>query len=190
MKTHPIKDKKEIEMMEMYFLEKGEWRNYTLFVLGINTSLRISDLLKLKWKDVYDFSAQQMRKHLHVLEQKTQKWNYIALNENATKCLLFYMQKTDVSQDAFIFKSKHGLNRPINRNQAYLIIKNAATELGLSGNISCHSLRKTFGYHAWRQGVPPAVIMDIYNHSNMNMTKIYLSIDQDEKDEVFYSINL
>ncbi len=71
-----------------------------------------------------------------------------------------------------------------------MIIKNASLKLGISGNISCHSLRKTFGYHAWRQGVPPAVIMDIYNHSSMTMTKIYLSIDQDEKDEVFYSINL
>ena len=190
MKTHPIKNKKDIKLMEAYFLEREEWRNYTLFVLGINTSLRISDLLNLKWKDVYDFSTQSFKKHLHVLEQKTHKWRYIALNENATNCLLFFMQKTEKYPDVYIFKSNRGINRPINRNQAYIIIKNAATTLGLPGNISCHSLRKTFGYHAWRQGVPPAVIMDIYNHSNMAVTKIYLSIDQDEKDEVFYSINL
>lgn len=55
-------------------------------------------------------------------------------------------------------------------------------------HISCHSLRKTFGYHAWKQSVPPTMLMDIYNHSSYQITKRYLGIDQDDKDQVFEKI--
>lgn len=78
----------------------------------------------------------------------------------------------------------------ISRNRAYHIKKKAALALGLEGNISCHSLKKTFGYHAWKCGTPPALIMNVYNHSNIEITKRYLSIDQDKKDELFFTVNL
>ena len=51
-------------------------------------------------------------------------------------------------------------------------------------------MRKTFGYHAWNTGGQPALIMDIYNNSNIEITKRYLSIDQDERDNLFNKINL
>ena len=60
----------------------------------------------------------------------------------------------------------------------------------MEGNISCHSLRKTFGYHAWKHGIQPALIMNLYNHSSMENTKRYLSIDQDERDSVYLNIEL
>ena len=54
MVTTPIRSKQEIETLKTYYLEKGRYRDYTLFVMGINTALRISDLLELKWHSVYD----------------------------------------------------------------------------------------------------------------------------------------
>ena len=98
--------------------------------------------------------------------------------------------QSPISGKDYIFRSREGGNRPISRIQAFRIIKNAASELHIEGTISCHSLRKTFGYHAWRKGVPPAVIMTIYNHSSLEITKRYLSIDQDDKDQVFLELNL
>ena len=83
-----------------------------------------------------------------------------------------------------------GHNHPIDRTYAFRIIKKAVSDLNLEGSISCHSLRKTFGYHAWKKGIPPALIMSIYNHSSIEITKRYLSIDQDNKDEVFLNMNL
>ena len=78
----------------------------------------------------------------------------------------------------------------LSRSQAFRIIKYACKELNLSEHISCHSLRKTFGYHAWNSGVNPAMLMLIYNHSSFSITKRYLGIEQDDKDQVFLNLNL
>lgn len=68
--TQPIKDPKNIENMKKLFLTKGETRNYVMFILGLNTSLRISDLLQLKWEDVFNFKTQMYKEHIIVMEQK------------------------------------------------------------------------------------------------------------------------
>lgn len=92
------------------------------------------------------------------------------------------------SRRIFIYSACHK-NQPISRSQAWRIVRQAAEETGLDGNVSCHSLRKTFGYHAWKQGVPPAMLMMIYNHSSYQITKRYLGIIQEEKDDVFTTCN-
>ena len=57
-------------------------------------------------------------------------------------------------------------------------------------HIGCHSLRKTFGYHSWKKGVPIAVLMELYNHSNQAVTKLYLGISQDDIDDVYRLVEL
>lgn len=81
-------------------------------------------------------------------------------------------------------------NSPLSHCQAYRILKNASAALQLETPISCHSLRKTFGYYAWQAGVPSVMLMNIYNHSNFQITKRYLGIEQDEKDKVFLDLDL
>ncbi len=190
-KTQPIKNKRDIQKLKQYYLDKHQVRNFTLFTLGINTSLRIGDLLALKWGDVYDFESKQYFDHIRLIEQKTGKSTQIALNREAVLSLK-RLQKAagEIQKDHYIFQSREGQNRHIDRTQAFRIIRDAAKELQIGGVISCHSLRKTFGYHAWKNGVPPALIMSIYNHSSIEITKRYLSIDQDDKDSVFLTLNL
>ncbi|OLA58688.1 MAG: hypothetical protein BHW48_12325 [Roseburia sp. CAG:10041_57] len=60
------------------------------------------------------------------------------------------------------------------------MIRNAAESVEIQEKVSCHSLRKTFGYRAWKQGADPIVIMLIYNHSSFEITKRYLCIEQDD----------
>ena len=72
----------------------------------------------------------------------------------------------------------------------HICIKEAAEYAGLEEHISCHSLRKTFGYHAWKQGVQPALLMELYNHSSYRVTKQYLCIEQDDKDRVYLTVQL
>lgn len=191
MLTTPIRRREDIELMKEYFLSKGNYRDYTLFVMGINSALRISDIINIRWNDVYNFEHHRFKEHLMVCEQKTGKRACIALNESCKNALLLLMShKTINVQDDYIFYSGDNAQKHISRNRAWHIIKKAASDNQIDGNISCHSLRKTFGYHAWQEGTPPALIMEIYNHSNIDITKRYLSIDQDEKDNLFLKLNL
>lgn len=191
MLTTPIRHKEEIEQIKQYFLDKKNYRDYALFVLGINTALRISDIINLQWNEVYNFEQQKYREHLIVQEQKTGKRACVAINKSCVHALsLLKEHNKENQQNGYIFYSGGDACKHISRNRAWHIIKKAAADNHIDGNISCHSLRKTFGYHAWQTGIPPALIMEIYNHSNINITKRYLSINQDEKDKLFNQLNL
>lgn len=188
--TTPIRSKQEIETLKIYYLENERYRDYTLFVMGINTALRISDLLCLRWKDVYDYSKKRYKRHLEITEQKTKKRSIIALNQSCLQALELLRHHTTTSEQEYIFCRGNDHFSHISRNRAYHIIKDVAEKEHIDGNISCHSLRKTFGYHAWKQGAPSALIMNVYNHSSIEITKRYLSIQQDDKDELYDSLNL
>lgn len=88
MVTTPIRKKEDIDLAKKYFLKEEKYRDYSLFIIGINTSLRISDILKLRWYDVYDFENQKFREHLIIQEQKTGKTNCVAINNSCKEALL------------------------------------------------------------------------------------------------------
>lgn len=193
--TQPIKSKDALNRFKNYYAaQKPMPRNNALIILGLNTALRISDILVLKWKDLYDSRTKTIKEHLEVTEQKTGKSRMIALNRSLRTSLKSYFefsfQGRGYDKNQYLFPGRKGGTEPISRSQAYRIIRTAAKASGLEEHISCHSLRKTFGYHAWKQGTPPALLMDIYNHSSYSITKRYLSIEQDERDEVYLKILL
>ncbi len=192
--TQPIRSRELLHVFKDYYrLNTPNLRNYTLIVMGLNTALRISDILNLKWEDVLE--GKQIRRHVTVRERKTGKENRILLNDEVRKVLRTYhskMKRTALfrSGNPYVFPSPVKEGSHLSRFQAYRVIRAAAEHLGLEGHISCHSLRKTFGYHAWKQGVQPALLMNIYNHSSYRITVRYLCIEQDDRDEVFRRIRL
>ena len=191
-KTQPIKNKKQLEKFRNYY-RTGDYhpRNHALIVFGLNSALRIGDILGLRWMDVYH--NHRYRDHIVLCEQKTGKEKYIALNHAAKEALEFYRKTIDdFQEDRYIFISQKQKEKPITRSQAFRIIRNAAIECHVEHpeHISCHSLRKTFGYYAWKTGTPPALLMSIYNHSSYDITKRYLCIDQIEQDYVYQNLSL
>lgn len=191
--TQPIRNPEELHKFKQYYLtQKPNLRNYVLCILGLNTALRISDILSLKWEDIYDLAASRPLSHILVTEQKTGKTNQIAVNHTLGDALNQYLAgfRTPPSPEDYLFQSRKGTNRPIDRSQAFRIVREAAVAMNIGPHISCHSMRKTFGYYAWRQGASPALLMDIYNHSSYRITKRYLGIEQDDKDNVFLNISL
>jgi len=185
--TEPIRDLGQLHALADYFLEKDQLRNYTLVVLGTYTALRISDLLNLRWQDVYDESRGYFRERVILTERKTGKVKFIKLNEQALDALRLYHPH---SLTGYIFTNNRKDARPITRVQAWRIIKKAADELGISGNISCHSLRKTWGYQAWVSGISPVIICEVYQHSSYAVTRRYLGVAQDDVDRAYQAMKL
>lgn len=188
--TQPIREQEDLKkFMDYYKTAHPSKRNYAMLVLGIYTALRISDILALQWMDIFDFEQGAYRRHLFVQEKKTGKQNVIALNPHVTAVLEDYREERKPAPSDFIFSKNTNRQTPICRSQAFRIVKKAAEDTLHADHISCHSLRKTFGYHAWKQGTPPALLMDIYNHSSYQITKKYLGIEQDERDSIFLTMN-
>ena len=193
--AQPIKKIKDLENFKDYYRKiKPNHRNELLIILGLNTALRISDILSLEWDSVYNFDKKEYRDHIIIIEQKTGKVSQIYLNSNVLDTLRKYKEYLNqnnkaIEPDTFIFNHSNK-NVAITRTQAFRIIKEAADYYDISGVISCHSLRKTFGYHAWKQGVPPALLVTVFNHSSFDITKRYLGIEQDDKDQIFKKIKL
>ena len=134
--VQPIRDKEKIEEMKNKLL-KDSYRNYLLFLVGINTGLRIRDLLKLKVEDVKNKS------HIILKEQKTGKIKKFYINSQLREEFDRYIQ--GMEDQEYLFKSQKGNNKPISRVQAYRILNNASDRVGLK-YIGTHTLRKTFGY--------------------------------------------
>lgn len=186
--TEPIRDKKQFKALTEYFLKKGQLRNYTIVIMGTYTALRISDLLKLKWIDVYDETLQSFRTHITITEKKTGKTKTIALNQQVLGAL---RQCRLHKKSEYIFANNRKDTKAISRVQAWRIIHAAVVAVGIAGKIGCHSLRKTWGYHAWTSGsVSPVVIMDIYDHSDYKVTKRYLGVTQDDLDQAYLKVDL
>jgi len=192
--TEPIRDRKSLKKFKDYYrTQKPDPRNYALVVLGLNTALRISDILNLTYDMVYHKGV--VRTHIVVKERKTGKSNHILLNQEIRKALKSYHSYLISSSshrvgNIYLFPSPRNKDRHLSRYQAYRIIQAITQAVPIEGHISCHSLRKTFGYHAWKQGADPVVIMLIYNHSSFSITKRYLCIEQDDKDDIYRKILL
>lgn len=189
--TQPIRKTEDLELLKNFYLtEKPNSRNYALICTAVNTALRISDILRLKWENVYHLESKCFRTHLEIIENKTQKRTLIALNHGIIQALSLYLESLPpITEKQYIFTAKHS-STPLCREQAFRIIRKACIALKLPDNISPHSLRKTFGYHAWIADTNPALLVSIYNHSSYNITKRYLGIEQDEKDQVFLHTKL
>ena len=193
MKTaQPIRNKEKLEKFKNYYVKvKPMTRNYVLIAIGLNTALRISDILSLTWDDVYDSETKKCREHISIVEKKTGKTSQILINKKLKKVLRSYAAQFDKeNRPKWLFYNSFKPENHISRMQAYRIIKEAANFCEFDDVISCHSLRKTFGYFAWKQGIQPVLLMNIYNHSSFSVTKRYLGIEQDDRDQIFNRIQL
>lgn len=107
-KTDPIRNPDDIRRLKEYFLNRKKYRNYAMVALALNTSLRIGDLLHLKWDDVYNFKAGVYRGHIALTEQKTGKKNRIALNREAIGALDLLKEslKREAEGENFLFRAE------------------------------------------------------------------------------------
>ncbi len=167
--VEPIRNKIVIKNIEE-FLKKRKLRDYVLFCLGINSGLRISDILNLNVSDVKN------KNYLKLCEKKTGKYKIVPLNKKLKNILNIYTRNRALDEPLFLTK----FNNRMDRITAYRIINNACKEKNLKTNIGTHTLRKTFGYHFYKEYKDIAMLQKILNHSTPRITMRYIGIDDEE----------
>jgi integrase len=163
MAAQPIKDKAQLEEMKIY-LKKRSLRNYIVFMVGINTGLRINDILSLKVKDI--------KKGTHI----ELNGRYVLMNKPLQDIMNPYLDGK--KSDEYLFKSREGENKPVQRSMIYRALKEAAEHVGLK-SIGASSMRKTFGYHLYAQTQDIRLVKAVLNypHSVANLIE-YLRVSE------------
>ena len=169
--VEPIRNKKDIEKVEKILFKQGK-RELLLFVIGTNCGLRISDILRLNVGDVRN------KTHIQLTEKKTGKFKKFPINSKLKPLLEDFIKGRKNDESLFLSYWGHRLDRVT----AYYLIKNACEKAGLQEKIGTHSMRKSFGYHHYRQFKVVALLQKIFTHSSPQITLRYIGIDQDEID--------
>jgi len=169
----PIRNKEDIRKMKDVLLKKC-YRDYLIFEVGINTGLRISDILNLKVSDVRD------KYYIEIRERKTKKPKKFRINEFLRKELEEYIASKQ--DEDYIFDSLRTPGKNLDRVRIYRILNTAAWNAGLKIRIGTHTMRKTFGFHFYQKTKDIALLQQIFNHSSPSMTLRYIGINQDILD--------
>jgi len=183
--VEPIRSESQIKMIKGNLYRQKNPRDFLLFVFGINSGLRIGDLLSLKLGDVKD-SRGNLKDDLDIREQKTGKTRKVFFNKQIKEAISYYLKKVDIFDlDRYLFTNeKSKKNKPITRVRAYQLINEWCREVGIKHKVGGHTLRKTFGYHLRMQGISIEQISSLLNHQNIKVTFRYIGIDQDEDRQV------
>lgn len=183
--VEPIRDIGKIQTMKHHL--RGNPRNELLFIFGINSALRVSDLLRLKVGDVVD-ETQSPRSAVSLRERKTGKTKRFPLNESIKTALAHYLDACpSVELNAPLFPSRKG--GALTRKQAWAILQEAGKKIGLC-HIGTHSLRKTFAYHVYRKTNDLAMVQQLLGHSTSADTLRYIGITQEQLFDAYLGLNL
>jgi len=178
--VEPIRDKDRIAEIKANLKAQESPRDYLLFVLGINSALRSSDLLKLKVRDVVDTKGDPLH-HIYTRQVKTGGEVKPLINESVREALAFYFknQGRDIGPDDLLFTS-HRTNRPLDNVTLWGLVNSWCRDVGLDGSdrYGSHTLRKTWGFHAWKMEMPLELISTKLGHKDVQTAMRYIGISQ------------
>lgn len=177
-KVDPIKSTKDIKAIKKMLNDRP--RDLCLFVVGINTNLRASDLLQI--------TAGQVR-HLRpgdelvIREKKTGKTRRINLNKACIQAIGGLLRTREYQDGDPLFSGQRG---PLTVPSINRLVKQWCKAINLRGNFGSHTLRKTFGYHQRVTfGVSLPVLMETFNHSTQRQTLDYLCVQAEEIRSIY-----
>jgi integrase len=139
-----------------------------------------SSELKLKKEDV-------LGTHIVMREMKTRKQKRTRIPPSIRNELIAYAK--ELKDGEFLIKRSQRQNKPIDRSVAYRILREAAEHVKVK-EVGTHTLRKTFGYHFYKQSKDVAMLQRLFNHSSPSITLQYIGITQDSMDEAMMKFKL
>ena len=175
-KVEPIKDLKDVRLIKKLLADRP--RDLAIFVLGVNTNLRASDLLGLRVHQVRDLAPGST---IEIREKKTGKKRKVTLNNAATTALRGLLAVHTGNEKLFV-----GQRGPLTVSTVNNMVKAWCREINMAGNFGSHTLRKTWGYHQRSTfGVDLPRLMVCFNHSTQKQTLDYLCIQPEEIKDVY-----
>ena len=178
-RAEQIKSRKDIAKIEQY-LKLHNKRDYVIWVLGLNSGLRVSDIVRLNVDDVVN------KTHISIIEKKTGKPKTFYINDKLKKVLKDYTKGRELTEPLFLGKQ----GKRLNRSQVYRFIVRVCKINGIQVHVSTHTLRRSFGYHHYQQFKDAVVLQKIFNHSSQRITLMYIGIEQDEIDTTYKNFEL
>ena len=151
--------------------------------MGINTILRVSDLLKLKVEDVLHSNG-KFREYLCLNELKTKKSKRIKLNPLIRKEIMKYILHYELDDGDYLFFSLRNPLKHLDRVTAYKRLTKVATSVGIE-HFGTHSMRKTLAYQIYIKTKDIGLVMNMLNHSNPKVTMQYIGITQESIDKTY-----
>ena len=172
-------------------LERDGENKYCLLIsIGVFTGLRIGDLLQLR------FSQFETGETFTIVEKKTKKTRKIKINQDLKSILMRIKEKMSIADsNQFIFINRYG-TKPIDRSWINVSLKRIFKKynIELEGNISSHMFRKTLGNRVLKlnnySNESIVLLMELFGHSSMAITKKYLGIREKEILGVYDSLRL
>jgi len=186
----PFKDH-EVKTLLNSFSGRFARRDRALFMLGVKTGFRISEMLSLRIRDV--FKDGKIVDRITVTKSKMKgksRSRSIVLHSDAKNAIFDWLLECGfdkLSTDDYLFRSRKG-NGAISRVQAYQIIKKVAQKNGLTGKIGCHSMRKVFADKIYEKlGRDLIRTQKALGHKWITSTTAYLSFKEEEIEEAILS---
>lgn len=202
--AEPIKNMDDIIRVSEYLIKRKRWRDYMLFIVGINFGLRVSDLIQLRFANLINDNL-TFKDTFPVFEKKTRntrkvkKNRYITINTAVIEAVTMYLEHTPgVCLSDYMFRSQspngRSENKPMTRCTVDRILKGIGDDLDLNMKISTHTLRKTFAYHqmVMSNNDPRKLLLlsKMMGHSSISVTMDYIGITGDEIEEAYRNLNL
>lgn len=178
-KVEPIKTVKDIKSIKKLLADNP--RDLALFVVGINTNLRASDLLGIRAGMVRGLKPMD---EIELREIKTGKRRRISLNGSVIEAVKALLASRAYQDKDFLFRSQRG--EVLTVPSLHRLVKGWCAAINLRGNFGSHTLRKTWGYHqrvTFGMGLPE--LMVCFNHSSQRQTLDYLCIQPEEVRSVY-----
>ena len=181
--TRPL-DNNEIRIVSACFEGTFEIRNRGLFMLGVSTGGRISELLSLVIGDVYQ--NQQPVSDL-LFDKSIVKGGEVSRavpvnidGRQAIETLIgWHSEKYATiapSRPLFPSRNKKG-SVAMNRQTAHEMLKNAFIDAGLNGKLATHSLRKSFAQRLYEESGDIYLVQELLGHKSVATTQKYLGVN-------------
>lgn len=163
----------------------GDLKFSLLIATGSYVGLRISDLLQLRWNQLLN------QKVLIVTEKKTGKERSITINPELQEILQRLFIKLGTKESDLMFVNRFG-SKPLSIQYVNSKLKDIAKKYNITTKLSTHSFRKTLGRRVWEvnEYSEQALLLlsQLFNHSSISTTKIYLGIREQEISNLYLSV--